>query len=527
MPHGARRAVHAVRRGLAVVALVGSGLVAFEVAAVAATGAAGPAGLPPSGAICGAPSRGHAECLAEVVRRATFGSLHRAGALSTTAPHGFSPHAIETAYGFPTGGGSGETIAIVDAYGDPTIGVDLSTFSSTYGLAACTTTSGCLHVVNGSGGSTLPFSTSGWDIEQSLDVEWAHALAPGAKILLVEADSNSWTSLLGAVRYAAATAGAGYVSMSWGGNDTAIETTFDSTFSASPGTSFFAAAGDSASAVVYPSASPDVVSVGGTTLTVTTGTGAWKSESAWDTAGGGCSSYETAAAAQTHWRTYPQAGCSGKRATPDVSLDANPSSGVAIYDTVPLGTGASGWLEVGGTSASTAMLAGRAAASGLHVDAATVYDDQFKIDNVTSGSNGHSCMKGYNLCTGLGSWNTSAGVFLPRGALGLSAPARVATGEVATATVSLSAAQLTPTRVEVTGSKGATFATGSAGPFTSSLSFTVPAGATRATFSVKNAGWTAISVAVTAAGFTKAEATIGVPLRAPRIVIPPAAPPGA
>ena len=262
--------------------------------------------------------------------------------------------ALTTAYGFSgTNGGAGETIALVDAYDDPTIAANLTSFSSQFGLPGCTTTNGCFSKVNQSGGTTYPAVTSGWGLEISLDVEWGHALAPLAHIMLVEATSSSYANLFTAVTYAAKHAS--YVSMSWGGTEFSGETTYDSDFAETPSVSFFAASGDSASEVIYPSTSPDVVSVGGTTLTITTTTDAWKSESAWSTAGGGCSTVEKPTTAQKAFSTYDQPGatCAGRRATPDVALDANPQSGVAVYDSKRLSTGLVGWIQVGGTSAST------------------------------------------------------------------------------------------------------------------------------------------------------------------------------
>ena len=294
----------------------------------------------------------------------------QAASPQSATPIGLSPKAITTAYGFPTTGGSGETIAIVDAYDDPTITANLSTFSSQYGLPACTTTSGCFAKVNQNGGTTTyPRATPSWALEISLDVEWAHALAPNAHILLVEATTNSDTNLFVAVNYA--TLHAQYVSLSWGGAEFTGETTFDPDFTADPSVSFFAASGDSGKEILYPSASPDVVSVGGTTLTVTKTTDAWKSESPWSKGGGGCSTYEQSSAAQAAYPTYDQPGatCAGARGTPDVALDANPTTGVSVYDTLTLNTGLSNWLRVGGTSASTVMWAARSAVAGVHVDA--------------------------------------------------------------------------------------------------------------------------------------------------------------
>jgi len=328
-------------------------------------------------------------------------------------PKGLPPNAITTAYGFPTSGGSGETIAIVDAYDDPTISNNLTTFSNQYGLPTCTITNGCFTKVNQNGGTTsFPTATSGWGLETSLDVEWAHALAPQAHILLVEATSNNDTNLFVAVNYASQHAQ--YVSMSWGGSEFTGETTFDADFNAFPSVSYFAASGDSGSSrVVYPSASPDVTSVGGTTLTLTMSTYAWEGESAWSKGGGGCSIYEQASAAQATYPSYDQTGatCNGLRATPDVALDANPTTGVSVYDTMQLNTGLGNWLRVGGTSASAVLWAARSAVARVQVTPTYIYGDNVPYYNVTAGGNGQQCVTGYNLCAGLGSWNQSHGLF--------------------------------------------------------------------------------------------------------------------
>ncbi len=351
---------------------------------------------------------GYSSCLVHVLRLRVALQAHPGGAVnSRTAPAGYSPNAIATTYGYSTTGGAGSTIAVVDAYSDTTISTDLAAFSTQFGLRQCTASNHCLTVVNQTGGTSTapaPRGTTGWALETSLDVEWAHALAPNADILLVEATTNRDTDLFAAIRYAATKAQ--YVTMAWGGTEFAGESALDAAFANST-VSYFAAVGDTSSELSYPATSPDVVAVGGTTLMVTSATGAWKSETAWATAGGGCSRYETAAPAQARYPSYDQQGanCAGRRAVPDLSLDANPSSGVAVYDTV----GYPGWIVAGGTSAATDMVAAHAAEAGAHVDATFVYGGKINLYNVSVGSNGHPCQSGYNLCTGLGSWNTAVG----------------------------------------------------------------------------------------------------------------------
>jgi subtilase family serine protease len=313
---------------------------------------------------------------------------------ASSSPTGLSPATIKSAYGFPASGGSGKTIAIVDAYDDPNAEGDLAVFSSQYGLPACTTANGCFSKVNQTGGSAYPRKDSGWALEISLDIEWAHAIAPDAKILLVEASSNSFTNLLAAEDYAKAHAQ--YVSNSWGGSEFSGETSYDSHFVQS-GVSFFVSSGDSGLPAQYPSASPNVISVGGTTLHFSGG--AFSSETGWSGSGGGCSAYESKNAAQS----TGSVNCSGMRGTPDVSLDADPASGVSVYDSTRY-QGQAGWFTVGGTSASSPMWAGRAAVAGALVNAQYVYGSSIAFRDITSGNNGASAGSGYDLVTGRGSW---------------------------------------------------------------------------------------------------------------------------
>ncbi len=319
---------------------------------------------------------------------------------ATTSPTGLGPRRIKSVYGFPTSltAGAGKTIAIVDAYNDPSAQNDLNVFSSHYGLPACTVSNGCFRKVNQSGGTTYPATSSGWALEISLDIQWAHAIAPGAHILLVEARSTGFSDLLAAEDYARTHAQ--YVSNSWGGGEFSGETSYDWHFVQS-GVSVFASAGDSGLPAEYPSASPRVISVGGTTLHFSGGT--FTGETGWSSGGGGCSLYELATAAQAAFSQYGQTGCAGKRSTPDVSLDADPASGVSVYDSTGY-AGQSGWFTVGGTSASSPMWAARAADAGVVVNSAFVYSGNITYRDITTGNNGAPCLVGLDRCTGRGSW---------------------------------------------------------------------------------------------------------------------------
>ncbi|MGH7170080.1 MAG: hypothetical protein ACRELG_07380, partial [Gemmataceae bacterium] len=208
-------------------------------------------------------------------------------------PPGFSPSQIEAAYGFNQitfttsngtvqGNGSGQTIAIVDAYNDPDIYSNLVTFDQEYGLANPNLTvmnqSGTVLSTNGtSTGVKTPSNNSDWAVEEALDVEWAHTIAPGANIVLVEANSAANLSLFTAVQTAASQSGVSVLSMSWGDNDFSGETSYDSYFQPysatntkgykNPDVTFVAASGDSGAPPIYPAVSPNVLAVGGTSLT--------------------------------------------------------------------------------------------------------------------------------------------------------------------------------------------------------------------------------------------------------------------
>jgi subtilase family serine protease len=359
--------------------------------ALAVAGGGGAANANSAARVCPGSPIGTASCHALVVSDGV-GNPN-----ATTSPTGLSPQTIKSAYNYSTdpAAGFGKTIAIVDAYDDPTAESDLAVFNTAFGLPACTTANGCFTKVNQTGGTNYPRKDAGWALEISLDIQWAHAIAPGAKILLVEASSNSFANLLAAEDYAKAHAQ--YVSNSWGGSEFGGESSYDSHFAQS-GVSFFVSSGDSGLPAQYPSASPNVISVGGTTLNFDS-SGTFTTETGWSGSGGGCSVYETANSAQT----TGQVNCNGRRATPDVSLDADPASGVSVYDTTRY-QGQAGWFRVGGTSASSPMWAGRSAAAGALVNSAYVYGNSITYRDITSGNNGASALTGYDLVTGRGSW---------------------------------------------------------------------------------------------------------------------------
>jgi subtilase family serine protease len=249
---------------------------------------------------------------------------------------GITPSQIKTFYRFPANQqGAGETIVIVDAFDNPVVESDLGVFSAQYNLPACTTANGCFTKVFAAG--TQPPQNNIWGEEMALDVEWAHAIAPQAKIILVEA-ADDGQGLYDAIAFAKGLKPS-TISLSWGGGEFSDETSFDSYFQGT--IPIFASSGDSAHFVEYPSASPYVIGTGGTEVTMGSD-GTYISETAWIGSGGGVSAYETEPAYQTSY-VIPQAF--GMRGVPDVSYNSSFNSPFSIYVSFM-----GGWITVSGTS---------------------------------------------------------------------------------------------------------------------------------------------------------------------------------
>jgi kumamolisin len=321
-------------------------------------------------------------------------------------PYGRSPASLRTVYNLPGTGGAG-VIALVDAYDDPNAEQDLGIFSAQFSLPPCTSGNGCFQKVYATG--VKPAAGCGWAQEADLDIEWAHAMAPEARIVLVEAASNSSTDLARAVNAAGSMVspggqGFGEISMSWGFSEYPGELSFDGNFH-QPGVVYVASSGDIGGQRNYPAASPYVVAAGGTTLSFNLA-GEFISESAWINAGGGPSTYESRPAFQGS--IVGRVG--SKRGTPDVSFDADPNSGVAVYDSTPCG-GVSGWLVFGGTSLSSPAVAGVInlashfyASSDLELD--VIYSNLGSTDfrDITLGRAGpFNATKGWDFASGVGS----------------------------------------------------------------------------------------------------------------------------
>jgi hypothetical protein len=336
------------------------------------------------------------------------------------APAGYSPAQIIHAYGIDQitfsgntpGDGSNQTIAIVDAYDDPTIANDLKAFDTQFGLSDPTFTK-----VDQNGGQNFPTPDPGWAEEISLDVEWAHAIAPKAKILLVEATDNSFNNLGAAVSYAASQQGVVAVSMSWGGSEDPSETSLDSTFTTPTGhagVTFVAASGDQGAPPGYPATSPNVLAAGGTTLNLDSN-GNIISETGWSGSGGGISSVESLPPYQQNAGISTTLTQYGARLNPDVAYNADPNTGYPIYMSLLPGYGP--WFEIGGTSAAapqwSALIAiadqGRAIAGKGSLDGPSetlpkLYSlPSSDFNDITSGNNGYPAGPGYDLVTGLGS----------------------------------------------------------------------------------------------------------------------------
>lgn len=275
-------------------------------------------------------------------------AYHAIPAATPATPAGLYPNVVRRFYGFQQlpGNGAGQTIAIIDAYDDPNIESNLKVFTTQFRLPECSTANGCFTKAYSNG--YQPATNNSWAIEIALDVEWAHALAPEAKILLVESADNKFFNLFNAVNYAVSH-GATIVSMSFGGAESPQQTTFDYIFQVR-NVSFVASSGDAGAGVSYPASSPYVLAVGGTSPE-TNLAGARYGEAAWSYSGGGESRYETKPVPQLDFGL--RAGVP-LRTVPDVAYMGDPVQGVAVYATNNSGAmPSSAWYQVGGTSAGT------------------------------------------------------------------------------------------------------------------------------------------------------------------------------
>jgi subtilase family serine protease len=315
----------------------------------------------------------------------------------------YGPVQFQTAYGLVDAAtlSTNATVAIVDAYDNPTIEQDLAVYSTAYGLPSCTTANGCFKKVSQTGSTRYPRANADWALEIALDVQAVHAVCPHCKILLVEASSNSLNNLFAAESYAASHATV--VSNSWGASEFSSESAYDSYFD-HPGVPITVSSGDNGYGASWPASSPYVTAVGGTTLALTPDN-TRSAETTWSGSGSGCSAYE----AQPAWQTALGLSDCTNRMVADVSADADPATGAAVYDSYGYG-GQKGWFTVGGTSLAAPIIAAVYALAGNKADASSVYTSasSLNIYDVIDGSNG-SCGSylcaaglGYDGPTGLG-----------------------------------------------------------------------------------------------------------------------------
>jgi subtilase family serine protease len=370
---------------------------------------------------CASVKVGQLHCFGRI--RAHKASNGKVAPLTVTSPTGLLPADLQSAYKTAGLSGSGRTVAIVDAQDDPKAEADLGVYRSRLGLPACTTANGCFKKVNQNGQtSPLPAADYGWAEEISLDLDMVSAICPDCHILLVEANEPTDVALSTAVDTAAATPGVVAISNSYGGAEDASQLTTDTHFN-HPGVAVTASSGDSGYGVSWPASSQYVTAVGGTTLTKTSNARGW-SETAWSGAGSGCSAYEP----KPSWQH--DTGCA-KRTVADVSAVADPATGVGVYDTynscgtssfcdflISLGLvqGLDGWAAVGGTSASSPIIASVYALAG-NTGGITYgsypYSHTSALFDVTSGSNG-SCGGSY-LCTAGTGYDGPTGLGTPNG----------------------------------------------------------------------------------------------------------------
>jgi subtilase family serine protease len=388
---------------------------AIAVLVIAALAVGAPAGAvnahASSRAVCPAPTTGHAHCHAFVTTDANGNPI------AAALPNGYGPAQFHGAYSLPNTAPNNQTIAIVDAYDDPTAKADLDTFDTTFGLPPFPSCSGsvttsCFQKVNQNGSaSPLPRKNAGWALEISLDVQVAHEICQNCKILLVEARTNSFSNLATAVN-TAVTRGATVISNSYGGSDASPTSAYNH-----PGIAITASSGDRGYGVESPASFNTVVAVGGTRLSLGANN-SYGAETVWSGSGSGCSSLNTARAFQASAPGWSATGCGTKRGVADVAADADPATGAAVYDSTSY-QGRRGWFQVGGTSLSAPLIAAVFALAGnaasARYPASIPYGHTGSLHDVTSGKNG-SCST--TTCTGAVGYDGPTGVGTPKGISG-------------------------------------------------------------------------------------------------------------
>jgi hypothetical protein len=405
-------------------------------------------------AVCAQPLPGHASCLANALVPETKAARAHSHPLAVTTlaagqgggpaegDYGLRPQDLHNVYNLPLDAPTPQTIGIVDAYDDPTIEADLGVYDEEFGLPSCTHANGCFTKLNEAGNaSPLPATNADWATEITLDVESAHAVCQNCKIVLVEASSNSYVDLEAAEDTAVA-AGANEVSNSYGGVDPDETSAYDH-----PGVVITASTGDygyddwenttyGSGFANYPASDPSVVAVGGTELYPFDES--WEGETTWEDGGSGCSPDGAAPSWQTALPNWSAIGCGTFRASADISADADPYSGVAIYDSTPYAPYFPGWWTFGGTSLSSpiiaAMFALAGGSHGVEFPAQTVYANRGSsgLHDIVSGSNlPEGECEGKAICSAGSGYDGPTGVGSPNGIEALQRPRRNLTIHVA------------------------------------------------------------------------------------------------
>jgi hypothetical protein len=402
--------------------------------------------------LCGAPRPGSAQCLGMKLVPASLTAADlraNAGAQAAEAAAGASPtvtykhpfpgyltaQSLHAAYSLPDETGSSylQTIAVVDAYDDPTAEADLAVYDETFGLPPCTSANGCFRKIDQEGRSSpLPRKEGEWAGEISIDVQMAHAVCRSCRVLLVEADNEEFVNL-GAAVDAAVAAGATEISNSYAGpEEPALANTFaeyNEDFYNHPGVAVTASSGDCGyldegclgepGTANFPADSPDVLAVGGTDLAETDGS--WSS-TVWDEGGSGCSAIFSAPLWQSEVADFSATGCGSERSIADVAAVADPEAGVDVYDSTPEGNGnPTGWGVWGGTSVASPIIAAElglaGGARGVPYPAATLYShvgEAAALYDVVSGSNG-TCAATDTACRAAVGFDGPTGVGSPVG----------------------------------------------------------------------------------------------------------------
>jgi subtilase family serine protease len=391
------------RRSFACFAVAGlsvlCGPLALATAAPAATSHAAP--------VCKRAPHGRVGCFAIRLDRLSHGRVRHA-----SAPVGYGPEDLQSAYALASANrarhaGRRPTVAVVDAYDDPTAAADLAVYRKQFGLPPCTARARCFRQVDQRGGPSVPSADPGWAEEISLDLDMVSAACPACRLLLVEADSSSQANL-GIAVDTAVRLGADAVSNSYGGPD-ASDASYGRYYH-HPGVAVTASAGDNGYGVSYPASSRWVTAVGGTTLRPSSRARRGWSETVWSGTGSGCSSQNSAA-----WQDPDLTGCAG-RAVADVAAVADPATGVAVYDSTPF-QGTSGWLTFGGTSAGAPIIAAVFALGGHSAevdDGSWLWTHHGRgLNDVRSGANG-TCPTS-RWCTAHAGWDGPTGWGTPAG----------------------------------------------------------------------------------------------------------------